>query len=230
MTKFLMPILWAIAAVSACSSPAPSTKAVSTGASGSATDVVPVIDAAIAEVFPGCKLVKVSSAGAAIWAFNCPETENSEHLIADASLPGIALLRQDGDGKKTPMPVIILFTKAKDAPVSTIADQVRKISPEIAGATCALTPLDSEVASSLFPSASQRYSWTPTGKAKQEWDARDSTLTEGDFVSPCGIYGPQEMGIVTFEALNGDSTKVAMISWGNELQIFLPQTLRADAR
>jgi hypothetical protein len=198
---------------------APTANAVASAAT--ATGVAPTIDPVFAESFPDCKLTEHKAAGVSAWAFDCPATRTTQRMVEDASLPGFKLETTAVDGTKTSYPAVVVFTKAADAPITAIADQVAKVSPMDAGAACQLTDITDEM-NQLLPGGPTRFSYLPTGKAKEAFDADMEKVK-----SPCGPYGSKGLDIMTFEELKGDPTKVVMIAWGKETQIMVPTTVAA---
>jgi hypothetical protein len=218
--------------LAACSPPAPPPPIEAPKAKSVQAATPPQVDPYVAENFAGCQLVQISGSGLSIWTYECPATKTSIRLVADASLPGFSLQGLDADNKPMKSPAVVIFPKAKDDPVSSITEAIRKVSPDEPGAGCSLVALPPGTAEVLMPIGRKRFSWEPSGKVKDAWEdfnsPSDDPAAKPEPKPPCGQYGPQFSGLITFEELEGDPTKVAAISWGSEIPLFLPETLRAE--
>ncbi len=174
-----------------------------------AAPAAPIPGEVMEEAYADCSWGEVSGAGLSMWSYTCPNLK----IMADAALPGFQREYTDEAGKVFRTPVVQIFTKAADAPISAIIDAVRLASP---GAD----------ACEIEPGIQADFVLMPTGDALT---AYEKSLSDPEAVPslPCGPLGPTEVGGRTFRVVEGAPDKVAMIDWGSEIQPFDPDTLRA---
>lgn len=174
---------------------------------------------AMREAFLGCQWGKVDGATLSVWAYDCPADRGDVRLVADDKLPGFSS-ESTVDGRTVRQPVIIAFTKAADAPVSSILQAVQLRSPGRHTAQCVLAPVLDEGTPDGF------YTLEPTGETKALWDrfaSGDANATPMD--PPCGDMGPQMVGDRRFHVLKSDPTTVLYVDYGSEIQIFDASTV-----
>jgi hypothetical protein len=169
-------------------------------------------EALLAEFGERCEWGSVTAAGISMWAYACP----NDRIVGDENLPGFVRVIPDVDGETQMGPVVQFLTKAPDAPLESVLDQVRAMSP---GAESCIIEVGAHSDYLLMPTgeafeAYQRY-------VRGEAGAADETV-----MMPCGPYGPSEGGGYTFRLVDGMPDVVAMIFWPSEIATYDPDTLR----
>jgi hypothetical protein len=244
MKTQIMMALGAASLVISCSQSVPNDKssaqsegkieAQATPSAVAASTVAPVPNPEVAESFKDCSWGEVQGPGLSIYAFTCPPERTSERLVSDPTLPGFALEALDSDGKKISEPAIRILTKSANQPLEAIAEQVRTLSPDAPGGACKFVAWTTEEVDSIGFTGRKLFGWQPTGPAKLAWEdfnsPSDNPSTAPPPPPPCGIAGPQMIGVIVFEEVIGDPTKVAMITIGSGIPVFATETLRSVAR
>lgn len=210
------PLLIAAALLAACSpstpSPEASAPAPEAAAAGTPAAEAPIPGESQAEEHADCQWGEVRGATLSIWSFTCAD----ERLIADETLPGFVRETTDSaTGQVYRTGVIQVFTKAPDALVASVIDQVRAAAP--GAESC-----------EIEPGSHGDHVLMPTGEAFEAWQRFVRGEADGPS-NPCGPFGPTEGGGVTFRVVEGAPDKVVMIDWGTSPPIFDPDTLRATA-
>lgn len=162
--------------------------------------------------YPNCQWGEVKGAGLSIWSFACA----NDRLVADDALPGFQREVTDAAGQVIRTPAIRILTKAADAPLDAVLDQVRAASP--GGEACVIEP-----------GSHGDFVLMPTGKASEDYQKFVRGEADGPSM-PCGPLGPKEGGGYTLRAVEGAADKVALIDWGTSTPIFDPDTLRPQAK
>ena len=178
-----------------------------------APDPAPI--AVARDTFKGCTWQKVQGARLSIWSFACGPDMGSTHLIADDKVDGFDLTA-NGEGRM----VIRTFAKAANAPVDAILPAVKAASPGKDTQTCALVPVPTFDAWS-----GQLYDLEPTGAAKAAYDKANAVEPQEP---PCGDLGIGPDGDRFFAVMKDDPTRVVYVDMGSEIQIFDPNTLKAQ--
>jgi hypothetical protein len=170
------------------------------------------------DTFKTCTWEKVSGAHIAIWSFRCGADMGGAHLIRDDAVGGFDLA---GGPDEQPRMVIRTFAKPASAPVEAALAAIRAASPGPDTATCALVPFKGFEDVWKAP----LYDLEPTGAAKAAYDAANATEPQPN---PCGDLGIGPAGDRFFTILPGDPSRVVYVDMGSEIQVFDPNTLKAE--
>jgi hypothetical protein len=166
----------------------------------------------MAQTFKACTWGEVKGEGVSVWSYACGAGTGDLRLQWNADANGFDIV-----GAGAAAPAIRILPRAADAPLDSVLDAVRALSPGPASATCVF-----QAAAGVDHDGKNRFVFAPTGEAKAAYEAAIS----GPDVppEPCGALGVGPTGQVTFELVGHD--KVVMINHGSEIQIFDAGTLQ----
>lgn len=183
-----------------------------------ATQKEPTPVAVAKDTFKTCAWQKVSGAHIAIWSFHCGADMGQTHLVRDDAAGGFDLA---GGPDEQPRMVIRTFAKAASAPIDAVLPAIRAASPGPDTATCALIPFKGF--EDVWPA--KLYDLEPTGAAKAAYDKANAVEPQPN---PCGELGIGPAGDRFFTILPGDPSRVVYVDMGSEIQVFDPNTLKAE--
>ncbi|MGZ3304827.1 MAG: hypothetical protein ACXU8U_03110 [Asticcacaulis sp.] len=178
----------------------------------------PIPMAVAKDTFKTCAWEKVSGARIAIWSFHCGADFGATHLVRDDKVGGFDIAGAPGE---QPSMVIRTFPKPAGAPIEAALSAIRAASPGKDTATCALVPVSGFDA---WPKA-KLYDLEPTGAAKAAYDKANAIEPQPN---PCGDLGIGPAGDRFFTILPGDPSRVVYVDMGSEIQVFDPNTLKAE--
>jgi len=179
---------------------------------------VPEPSAAARQTFASCSWGEVKGATVSMWSYACGPEAGGISIVADDGLPGF-LIESAATPDSTPTVVVRLFDKAADAPIESVLDAVRALSPGLNTPTCAFAP-----ATGVDHEGKGHFVLTPTGAVKVAYDAKNSGDTMPE--APCGPLGVSPVGDRYFAVVPGHRDKVMFVDRGSEIQIFDEATLR----
>lgn len=174
------------------------------------------------QTFAHCTWGEVKGATLSMWSYTCGPDAGAVRVVADDVLPGFVLESTD-PARPEHRVVVRLFDKAADAPIDSVLDAVRALSPGLNTPTCAFTPLEG-----VDHAGKGHVEFAPTGAAKVAYDAAVSGETMPG--EPCGPLGVGPVGDRYFAVVPGRPDKVMFVDRGSEIQIFDETTLKVSGR
>lgn len=181
----------------------------------------PEPSAAARQTFAACAWGEVKGATVSMWSYACGPEAGGIRLVADDALPGFAL--ESAATPDSPDVVVVrLFDKPADAPIESVLEAVRALSPGLNTPTCAFEP-----ATGVDHEGKGHFVLAPTGIVKAAYEKANSGDTMPE--APCGPLGISPVGDRYFTVVPGHADKVMYVDRGSEIQIFDETTLRITA-